>query len=537
MVKVPEFRSVRDPDSLARNAERLAAKGNLAAAQSAAEAALALAPENPLALRVAGSIAWRSGQHEVAEGYLRRALEQGAEAPQVRRELAACLADQGDVARAIALLPKPAPNDADAWFELAELHDRNADGQPALEAAERVESLQPGHGGAQLLIARALVALGRIDEAAARYRKLTRRPGLAARAWFGLLDLKTVPIAAEELRTLERLATRQGASDEEKLLAGYALGQAYEMAGRPTDAVRAFDLANRRSRRLIGWDAAIFSHAVDVNLEAFPDAASQAVAETRSDRGSEVIFILGMPRSGTTLVEHILAAHSQVVAASELPDIGLILAAESTRRSQPFPTWVGDATAADWQRLGAEYLARTERWQGRARFTDKMPENWLYLGAILRMLPGARVIRCEREPLETAWSCYKQLFAPGRFGWSYDYDSLAAYVADERRQWQHFERQHPRRCYRLAHEALVADLEGQVRALLAFVGLDYEPGCLNFNATRNETRTASAAQVRKPLDRATARRGAYGQALDPLARALARADARLLGAGLSAPVV
>jgi hypothetical protein len=164
-----------------------------------------------------------------------------------------------------------------------------------------------------------------------------------------------------------------------------------------------------------------------------------------------------------------------------------------------------------------------------------MPENWLYLGALLRMLPGARIVRCQRAALETAWSCYKQLFAPGMFGWSYDYDSLAAYAVDEERQWRHFASQHPQRCRTQSHEALVADLAGQVRELLDFVGLPYEPSCLEFFSARQETRTASAAQVRKPLNTSTARRSLYGSALDPLARALARAEALITGRGEVAP--
>ena len=157
------------------------------------------------------------------------------------------------------------------------------------------------------------------------------------------------------------------------------------------------------------------------------------------------------------------------------------------------------------------------------RFTDKALENWLYLGAILRMLPGARVLGCERDPFETAWSCYKQLFAPGIFGWSYDFDSLAAYARDERRLWRHVQRLEPLRCLTVSHEALVADFEHQVREMLRFVGLDYEPACLEFHSARRETLSASAAQVRQPLNRATARRALYGRALDPLAEALARA--------------
>jgi tetratricopeptide (TPR) repeat protein len=438
----------------------------------------------------------------------------------VGAQLVDCLSDEGQVDEATERLPPP--QNAQAWFELGMRHDGNADAPAALEAAQQALLLAPHHLGAQFLIARALTAVGRIDEAAEAYRRLTRRPGAEAQAWFGLLDLKTVTLTADELQALERLARRPKNGQEIRVLAQFALGQAYEMAGRPVEAVGAFDLANRLQRRRTPWSAETFSHAVDVTLAMFRDPAPA----TPSNRGAEVTFILGMPRSGTTLVEHILAAHSQVTGASELPDIGLILAAESIRRSQPFPTWVEVASPEDWQRLGEEYLARTTRWQKRTLFTDKMPENWLYIGAILRMLPGARIIRCQRAPMETAWSCYKQMFAPAMSGWSYDLDSLAAYSVDEERQWQHFASQHPRRCRTQAHEALLADFAGQVRELLAFVGLPYEPSCLEFFSARQETRTASAGQVRQSLNTSTARRTLYGTALDPLARALARAAAR-----------
>lgn len=310
------------------------------------------------------------------------------------------------------------------------------------------------------------------------------------------------------------------------MLASYALGHAYEMANRPEDAVRAFDTANRSRRRQTPWDAQAFSKAVDSILDAF-EARGE---DPSSDRGSSAIFVLGMPRSGTTLVEQILAAHSRVVGASELPDLGQIIANESTRRGKAFPAWVRDADDGDWRRLGEEYLARTKRWQTRLRFTDKMPENWLYVGAILRMLPGARVIGCERESLETGWSCYKQLFAPGLVAWSYDFESIAAYACDSQRLWQHFQRTEPRQCRSQSHEAILADLDSQVRELLSFAGLEFEPACLDFASARRETRSASAAQVRQPLNRETARRKLYGSALDGLAQALDRAERRRISA-------
>ncbi|MEO8276230.1 MAG: sulfotransferase [Thermoanaerobaculia bacterium] len=431
-----------------------------------------------------------------------------------------------------ALGPLSARN-AQEWLDLAVRHDLEADAPAALEAVRQALLVAPRNIPAQFLIARAFTALGRIDEAAETYRQLTRRAGAEARAWFGLLDLKTVTLAPDELRALERLARNPKNSSETQVFAGFALGQAYELARRPEEAVRAFDTANRLQRRRSRWSAETFSYAVDVTLETFREPVPAGAA----DRGRQVTFVLGMPRSGTTLVEHILSAHSQVVGASELPDVGLILAAESIRRGQPFPLWVESATANDWQRLGEEYLERTARWQSATVFVDKMPENWLYVGAILRMLPGARIVRCQRASLETAWSCYKQMFAPGMFGWSYDYDSLAAYAVDEERQWRHFAGQQATRCRTQAHEALLTDFTGEVRDLLAFVGLPYEATCLEFSAARQETRTASAAQVRRPLNTSTARRTLYGPALDPLARALARAEAHLLARGSSAPAL
>ncbi len=438
---------------------------------------------------------------------------------QKRLRQAQALAAQGRVGEAIALLSAPGPRGLDTWIELGVLHDRNADARSALDAAQRVERLSPQHPVGPALAARALTALGRIDEAAAAYRRMARLPGQAARAWFGLLDLKTEAVTEKELGLIEDLVAHPRTTDDDRMMAGYALGHAYEKAGRPSDAVRAYEAASRFRRAQIPWDAAGFSRVVDALRDAFPEPAPLG-DETR---GGNVIFVVGMARSGTTLVEQILAAHPEVVGASELPWLAQILAAESARRSRPFPSWLPDASDADWERLGREYLARTERWHTRSRFTDKMPENWLYVGPIRRMLPGARIVGCERDPVETAWSCFKQLFAPGMFGWSYDYESLARYAADSRWLWRHWARQEPGHCLTLSYEALVADFQPQVQALLAFLGLPYDPACLDFPNAPRETRSASAAQVRRPLDRGTARRASYGTALDALADAVTRA--------------
>ena len=483
--------------------------------------ALALQPNQPVALRVSGMVQRRRGSPDLAEASLRAALSIAPDDKRARCELAASLADQGRISEAIAELQMVSPPDADVWFEIGALHDRNSDAPAALEAAAKATKLSSQHVGAQFLAARALTSVGRTDEAAALYRRLARLPAQAAKAWFALLDLKTIPITTQELLLIERLESSPGSSDDDRILAGFALGHAYEAADRPLDAVRAFDAANRQRSRQSPWDAQAFVK----QIRAIEDAFAAPVGECAAGRGAEVIFVLGMPRSGTTLVEQILAAHPDVVGASELPDLAQIIAEESRRRGKQFPAWACEADEDAWTRLGEDYLARTKRWQSGLRFIDKMPENWLYVGAILRMLPGARVISCERDPVETMWSCYKQMFAPGQLGWSYDVDKLAVYSVACRHLWRHFQSIEPNRCRTQDYEALVADFDAQVRALLHFAGLEFHADCLTFASARNETRTASAAQVRQPLNKATARRTRYAGALEHLAAALDRAEA------------
>ncbi|MET0232018.1 MAG: sulfotransferase, partial [Rhodanobacteraceae bacterium] len=228
------------------------------------------------------------------------------------------------------------------------------------------------------------------------------------------------------------------------------------------------------------------------------------------------------PRSGSTLVEQILAAHPDVEGASELPDLEAVILEESTFRNQRFPEWVASATPADWQRMGERYLHRTRRWrESKPRFTDKMPDNWLLAGAALAMLPGARVVNVRRDAVETCWSCFKQLFGAGRHGYSYDLSDLAETWRDYDRLSTFWARRFPDRVREQSYEKLVAEPEAETRALLDFGGLAFDPACLEPHAATRSVRTASAAQVREPLHAGTARSAAYGVRLDPLRRMLA----------------
>jgi len=260
------------------------------------------------------------------------------------------------------------------------------------------------------------------------------------------------------------------------------------------------------------WDAAAVSALVDAILAAFaqpPPAAPDA-------RGADVIFLVGLPRSGSTLAEQILAAHPRVAGGGETNLLAKVLQDESTRRGQRFPAWVGMADAADWARLGDDYLARIASLRrAGALFTDKTLPNWQVLGALARMLPGARIVHCVRDPLETCWSCWKHNFGEAQF-FAYDFAELAAFHRDSLRAMAHWRTQAPASIHTLVHEALLDAPEAGARALLAHCGLAFDPACLRFHEVERNVHTASAAQVRRPLRRDTAVTAGYGELLDPL---------------------
>ena len=269
--------------------------------------------------------------------------------------------------------------------------------------------------------------------------------------------------------------------------------------------------ANGLAAAVRPWDAEDFQRTVQAIRTAFDAPGAQAPA----GQGSEVIFLVGLPRSATTLTEQILASHSQVEGASELPYLGRVIEQESRRRGRSFPDWVPTATADDWARVGQAYLQMSARWRASKRVaTDKLPGNWCCVGAALRMLPAARVIDCRRDPVETCWSCYKQLFGPGMVHFSYSFEGLAGYWHAYDALCRFWAQCQPGRVRMQRYDAPVEAPQEQIRQLLTFCGLASEPACLNFHTARRAIRTPSALQVRQPLGQVSAPAARYGQLVD-----------------------
>jgi len=334
-------------------------------------------------------------------------------------------------------------------------------------------------------------------------------------AWWGLADLKTTRFADGDIERMQDAMKQPRAGDDDLIAMGFALAKALDDEGRYADSLDALAQANAVARRRRQWNASAFSAGIDAVNQAFtppPAGAPEAL-------GDEVIFIVSLPRSGSTLVEQILASHSSVEGAGELPDLPMVLAEESRRRRKPFPQWVGEMQPADWERLGTRYLERTAHWrQRRPVFIDKLPNNWMYIGAIRAMLPAARIICCRRDPLENCFSCYRQHLANNDY--SRTFDDLAGFWRDFDRSARHWSALSPARVHEHSYEGLLADPEGQIRQLLEFCELPFEPACVRFHETEREVRSPSATQVREPLRQDTASAPRYGALLDPLRQAL-----------------
>lgn len=509
----------RDGVALLHAAARAIRDGNAPHAKTLLKKARALAPDHPEALRLSGILFNRQERWKDALAVLRRALAQRPDDVLILSDLGTALTGAGQPEEGLGAWRRAcelAPEHPMLWFNLGRNLQQLGQTADAVEALTRAAALAPDRIPAHVLLGDALVHLGRFQDARQRYRAALGIDPTCGDAWRGLSNLKTLPLEDAELDALTRILASAKMPASDRIAMGFAQGKALEDRGRYPEALAALSEANALHRTLGEWDASAFSAHLDRVIAAtarIPQAAAPGL-------GKEAIFVVSLPRSGSTLVEQILAAHPHVEGASELPELEQLLQEESTRRGLRFPEWVPSATAEDWTRLGQAYLERTARWRKhRPRHTDKMPDNWIYAGVLRAMLPGAKVVDVRRDPVEVAWSCFKQQFYKVPH-FSNTLADVAAYLRDHDRAVDAFQREAPEGLRVQRYEALVTDLEGQVRDLLAFCELPFDPACLASHRAERSVRTASADQVRQPVRSDTARTARYGALLDPLRDAL-----------------
>jgi len=416
--------------------------------------------------------------------------------------------------QAVALVPRS----AEAHHALAQVLQAQGATDEALAHFEQAAEL-PGTVAEEALVGRAtlLMESGQKAPAQAAFdQALSMFPGsvrvLAARA-----EAKTFHTDDPDVAALETwLAEKVHRPLPDRISAHFALGKAYLDQ---QDAPRAFahlHTANRQKRLTFAYDAGATEHWMQRIAETFtPERLAQlAGAGEPSDLP---VFIVGMPRSGTTLVEQILSSHSQVIGAGELSALRKVVEDNGV-----FPDWVPAMSGADAQRLGRAYLNRVESLaQGRQRLIDKMPGNFLYAGLIPLILPGARIVHCRRDPVDTCLSCYTKHFN-GEQPFAYDLAELGAFYTGYERLMAHWRQVLPaERFIEIDYEHVVDDLDSEARRLIAFLGLPWEDACLNFHQNRRVVRTASVNQVRQPIyTTSKGRWQQYADHLGPLLSAL-----------------
>ncbi len=417
------------------------------------------------------------------------------------------------------------PNDASFWDALGSLWSYAGDQAKALEAYDRAVALAPNH--AAFIFNRATVRrfLGDLAGAETDYDRVIALTPADCEAYKNRSDLRTQTPERNHVAELERVLARVSGDWRDAVQLEFALAKELEDLGRYEQSFRHLQSGAFKRRQHLRYEVDTDVATVDWIIEAFPITASQPVSGAADDAP---IFILGLPRSGTTLVERILGSHSQVSSAGELNEFALALVAAVTREggraALPRRELVARSAHLDFAALGRDYLARAHRVAAVGpRFIDKMPLNYLYCGLIRRALPNAKIIHLQRHPMAACYAMYKSLFRDG-YPFSYDLGEIGRYYVAYRRLMEHWRSSMPGAIHELHYESLVADQEGTTRALLAYCGLEWQDSCVNFHLNSAPTTTASAVQVRRPIyDGSVAQWRHYAAQLAPLAEQLRQA--------------
>jgi tetratricopeptide (TPR) repeat protein len=476
-------------------------------------------PFDVRAIRMLAELAWRIGRTRDAEHLLRRALEISPDFTAARAQLALVLGRMGRPAEALPLLDQLFEDDGENIGNLnlkAATVARLGDFDDAIEIYEGVLRRAPNQPRVWLSYGHMLKTVGRQAEGIAAYRKSLEFAPTLGEAWFSLSNLKTVKFDEADIGAMGAALAKQGLSDHDCFHLDFALGKAMHDASRADEAFAHYSAGNELRRKSQPYDRAETGAVVDRAIAAF----TREAFEERAGGGcsaADPIFIVGMPRAGSTLVEQILSSHSMVEGTSELPDLPQL-----ARREPGYAK--GSLLLSDEERAkrGEEYLRRTsvQRRTDKPYFIDKLPNNWLFVPFIQLVLPNAKIIDARRHPLGCCFSNFRQHFARGQ-AFSYDLTDLGSYYSNYVRLMAHVDKVLPGRVHRVIYEKMVDDTEAEVRALLDYCGLEFEPSCLTFYETERAVRTASSEQVRRPIYRdATEEWRRYEHHLGPLKESL-----------------
>ena len=478
-----------------------------------------------------------SGEPQKAEDILRDILKRDPNHVEAARQLAAIASERKQYRDAEVFLRHAAANAPDyvrVWVDLANVLREREKLDEALDCALRVLELAPDRAEPHMLHANVLGTMGRHEEALEAYRKslafapqkaaalcsmghhqktigqtdaaiATYRECIASRpdhaeAYWSLANLKTFRFEAHEVAAIEELLQDDELPAESRVQLHNALGLDCESRRDYDKAFRHFERCNALRRKSESYDPVEFETGMDRAIEIM-HAEFFANREGMGEPDPAPIFIVGLPRSGSTLIEQILASHSLVDGTHELGDLARVVNQLGAGRGgkSAYPDKLPDLGADDWRDAGQRYLAATQKYRaGAPHFIDKNPNNFIYIGLIRLALPNARIINARRHPLDSCFGSYKQLFASGQ-PFSYDLADIGEYYLQYQRLVDHFHEVLPGFVLDVHYEDVVGDFEAEVRRILDFCELPFEEACLRFHETARAVKTASSEQVRQPI--------------------------------------
>jgi tetratricopeptide (TPR) repeat protein len=485
-------------------------------------------PEEPSALRMLGEVAARLRRYGVAQNLFAECLQIAPAFVKARLNLAQTLHRENLPRLAleqIDILQQEDLNNSNYLALRAAVMGQIGEYNAALAIYENIIRSRKAKPKIWVSYGHTLRSLGRTGEAINAYRKSIEMQPSLGEAYWSLANLKTYKLSDEDVAQMRAQLARDDLKSEDRYHLDFAIGKALEDAKEFAASFDSYAKANALRRREAPFRIADARKKMDTAREVF----SPALLEKMACGGSPVpdpIFIVGLPRSGSTLIEQILSSHSQVEGTMELSDILTITRNLGDRRSKDdalaYPKVLSQLGAATLRALGEKYISETriQRKTNKPYFIDKMPNNFQHVGFIHLILPNAKIIDARRYPLSTCFSCFKQHFARGQ-NYAYDLEDLGWYYAAYVEWMAHIDSVLPRRVHRVFYEQMVGDTEREVRKLLDYCGLPFEEACLRFYENERAVRTPSSEQVRRPIFRDGLDQWRnYEPWLEPLKRAL-----------------
>lgn len=505
------------------------ARGDWQATQQLASSRLNSEPNDVFARFACGMALMELGQLVAAEQHLRRAVALAPTQAEYHAQLARALVLLQRLPEAVQIADAALtlhPRAAQTLDTLGVVYSRaNAHGR-AIELFRHAIALTPRSAAHHYNLAVSLTFSGQVDAAEQAYESLLRLEPRFWRAHTALAQLRRQTLERNHVARLNALLASAGDDPAAVVHLNHALAKEYEDLGDYARAFAHLQAAKVQRRERSGYSIARDRELFEAIIAAFPEPLPPP-----EELPDEPIFVIGMPRSGTTLVERILSSHPDVHSAGELQNFGVTLkraSGSATRYLLDLDT-LARLSEADWPALGAAYLASTRPGTGHTpRFVDKLPHNFMYAGFIARALPRARIICLHRDPLDTCLSNYRQLFGQKTPYYDYSLDLLdtGRYYLLFDRLIAHWRRVLPGRLLEVQYEGLVEDQEAQTRRMLEFLGLTWDPACLHHERNTAPVSTASAVQVREPMHRASVQRWRhYEPQLSELRRLLAEGGA------------